>query len=133
MGLGRPVSHLCLSNRLPSTELAIRPVVPFFQHLRLEPRRFVDDMSRVVDIPVARNNSPLAYHSRIELRSRIWRHDVERRGRDPLFYCPVHRSSKYVRAIIIHAKHKTAVDLDAERVEPVAHCFVVAPQILSLV
>src|SRR4029079_17010124 len=106
------VMQRCLCNFGPSIELAIGPVIPSFQRFWLQARGLVYDMPRVVDSPVACHNSSLAHHARIELRSRIRRHDMKSRRRDSMFDGPVDRTAKYIFAIIVHAENKTAVDHD---------------------
>src|ERR1700749_2995203 len=46
---------------------------------------------------------------------------------------PVHRAPEDIFSIIIHAKHKTPINHDAERVQAIRNSLIVAPEVLPFV
>ena len=90
-------------------------------------------MPRVVQIPVARDDPAFALHPGEQLRAGIRRLDVERGGRDAVLDRPVHRPSKHIFIVVVHAEDEAAVDHDAQFVQAVRHGGIVAAQVLALV
>src|SRR6266567_6639678 len=117
----------------PPIELTIRPVVPVLQGLGLESRWTIDDVSGVVEIPVSRQHASFPHHAGVQLRSWIGRLNVKGCCGDPVINSPIYRALEYVFTVIIHAKHKAAIDHDAERVQAVCNGLVVAAQVLPFV
>ena len=121
------------SDRRPAVELAVGPVISGLEGLRRQACRPVDDVARVVEVPVPRRDPALRFHLGVEARPRIRRLDVERRGRDALLHGPVHRAPEHVLIVIVHPEDKAAIDHDAEIVQPFRDRRVVTAEILPLV
>ena len=120
-------------NGSPAIKLTICPVVPPFQGLGLELRGPIDDMSGVVEIPVSRQHASFPHHAGMQLRPGIGRLNMKGCCGDPLVDGPIYRALEHVFAVIIHTKDKAAVDHDAERVQAICNCLVVATQVLPFV
>lgn len=71
-------------DRTPLIELLVGAPVARLQRLRCQPRGLVDDVARVIQIPIVMQQPPLARDARVERRARIRRQDMERRGLDAM-------------------------------------------------
>src|SRR5260370_42424729 len=115
-------------NRSPSVKLLIRPIVSPLQGLRPQFGGLIDDVSRIVKIPISRQHASLPHHARMQLRSRIRRLNMKRRGGDTLLNGPIYRAPEHVFAVIIHSEDEAPIDHDAERVHAVRNGLVVAAE-----
>src|SRR3954464_12675428 len=77
-------------NGSPSIKLTIGPVVSGFQNLGLELRRPINDMSGVVEIPVARQHTSFTQHASMQLSTRIGRLNMEGCGGDAMINSPIY-------------------------------------------
>src|ERR1051326_3362500 len=83
-----------LHNRSPPIKVTIRLPVSGFQSLRGQLGRTIDDMARVVAVPVAVQQPSLLGHALIERGAGIRREDVKGGGFDALVDGPLDRSVK---------------------------------------
>jgi len=95
--------------------------------------RPIDDVPRVVLVPVARQDPAFGLHPRKQPCAGVRCLDVKRRGRDAVLDRPIHRPLEHVRAVVIHPEDEAAVDHDAKVVQPLRDGGVVAAEILALV
>ena len=131
--LDRAVRERRPGNRAPAIELFVGPVVPVLQGAGAETRRAVDDMARIVEIPVARHDATFGLHPLVQLRAGVRRLDVKGGGRQALLDGPIHRAPEHVRVVVVHAEDEAAVDHDAEIVQPTGHGGVIASEVLPFV
>jgi len=117
----------------PAIERLVRPVVSGFQLFRRQPGRLVDDVTRVVEIPVVGDQPMLRGHARMERSPRVRRQDVEGRGRDAALDCPIDGTREDVAVFSVEPEDEAAVDHHAQVVEPADHALVVASEILPFV
>ena len=84
-----------LGNGTPGVELFVRPVVPSLQFFCREPVGLVDDMPRVIEIPVTRRDTPRCFHFAKKRRAGVRCENVERCRGDAIVDCPIDRTTKW--------------------------------------
>jgi PrpF protein len=131
--LERAVRQRRPGDRRPAIEFRIGPVVAILEHVRLQLRGPVDDVPRIVAIPVSRRDPAFVLHPREQARAGIGRLDMEGRRRDAVLDRPVDGAGKDIGIIVVHAEDEAAVDHDSDAMQPLGHRLVVASQILQLV
>src|SRR3984893_3439398 len=131
--LERAMAQRRACNRAPAIKLFVGPIVSGFQRFRLQSRRTIDDVTRVVQVPVAGDDASLAAHLRIKPGARVRGLDVKGSGGDTVGNGPIDSAPEYVFAIVVHAEDEAAVDHDSDRMQPVRNSFVIASQVLPFV
>src|SRR5260370_9927136 len=131
--LERAMSQRCPRNRAPAIKLLVGPIVSGFQHLRLQSCRTIDNVPRVIQVPVAGDDASLAPHLRIKPGARVRGLDVKGGGSDAVGNGPIYGAPEYVFAIVVHAEDEAAVNHDAKRMQPVRNGFVIPSEVLPFV
>src|SRR5215217_467559 len=98
---GRLMRARGLEDVSPAVKFAVGPVISRLQRGRGNAVRPVDDVARVVEIPVVRHEAPLRGHLRVKLRAGIRRQDVERRGGNAALDRPIDGALEYVAILAV--------------------------------
>ena len=114
----------------PTVEVVVGAPVSCLQLGRLQASWFEDHVAGVVSVPIPVQQPILGLHPGVEGRVRVGRQDVEGRGFDPLLDRPLDRPLEDVRAVVVHAEDKAAVDHHTEVVQPPDGRRVVAADVL---
>src|SRR5438270_9477395 len=122
-----------LENGPPAVKIPIGAPVTSFQSVGREFCRAIDDMARVVEIPVAMEKTPLLCHALVQGRGRVGSENVKGRGFHSLLDGPFDGTLKDGFVIIVHAKNKAPIDHDPKIVETLDSSAIVSIQILILV
>src|SRR5262245_5396049 len=88
-------------------------------------------MARVVKVPVSRLDPAASGQVREKRRAGVRRQNVKRGRRDPSLDGPVYGAGKDVWTISVQAEDETAVDQNAETVEPPYHLAVATAEVLT--
>src|SRR4051812_7402611 len=108
--LERAVLERSVRNRGPSVEFAICPIVAVLEFLGSQACRTVNDVPRVVSIPVASHDSTFTFHLGKQPGAWIRCLNVKRRRGDPVLNRPVDSPFEDIGFILVHSENKTAVD-----------------------
>src|SRR6266567_1660140 len=90
-------------------------------------------MARVVELPVAMQETPLLRHTLVQGSGRVGSKNVKGSGFNSLLDGPFHGTIKDGFVIIVHAKHKTPVDHDSKIMQTLDSSVIVSIQILVFV
>src|SRR5690606_19407160 len=83
-----------LPDRSPTVKVSIGAPVAAFKRLRREQRGTVDDMARVVAVPIVVGEASFGLHPAVERGAGIGREDVKGGGFDALLDGPAHSAIK---------------------------------------
>src|SRR5262245_40581564 len=111
----------CPDNRAPTIESLVGPIISALQFFRCQAGWPIDDMTRVVEVPVLCDNPILGGHLSKHRRSGIWGEDVKCSRSDSALNGPIDSARKDVRVFAIQSKDETAIDHDAKAVQPPHH------------
>src|SRR5205814_10004178 len=114
-------------------KIPIGAPVASFQSLGREFCRAIDDMARVVEIPVAMEKTPLLCHALVQGSGRVGSENVKGRGFNALLDGPFDGPVKDGFVIIVHAKNEAPIDHDPKIVQTLDSSMIVSIQILILV
>src|SRR5215472_2304327 len=101
-------------NRAPTIELFVGPIISGFQNLRLQPCWTIHHMPRVIEVPVAGDDSSFTAHARIKPGAGIGSLYVKGGRCDAVLDGPIHRAPEHIFSIVIHTEYKAAVDHDSQ-------------------
>ena len=116
----------------PAIELFIRPVITTLKFFGRQKRGAIDNVARVVQVPVPRNDSVLCGHVGEQRSTWVRRQHVESGRGDSNLDGPVYSPSEDVRVISVQTEYEAAVNHDAEAVEPADYVTVTAAEVLPL-
>src|SRR5581483_4790178 len=104
-------------NRTPGVEFFVCPVVSIFQFSRRKSPGLVDDMPRVIEIPVTRRDTPRCCHFGEKPRAWVRCKNMKRGRGDAVVNRPIDGTTKHVAVVIIESEHEAPVNHDAEVIE----------------
>src|SRR5437660_1437037 len=119
-------------NGPPTIKRSIRPPVPCFQHVWREFRGTIDDLARIVEVPVAMQQAPLPGHALIEGCRRVRGENMKGRRFYALLDRPLDRTIKDAFIIVVHAEDEATVDHDAKIVQTLDSHVIISIEILIL-
>src|ERR1700681_2408112 len=120
-------------NRAPAIKLFVSPIVTGFQRFRPQPRRMIDHVTRVVQVPVTTDDASRAAHLRIQPSAWVRSLNVKGSGGNAVRNGPIDCAPEYVFAVVVHAEDEAAIDHNSQRILPIGDRFVIAPEVLPLV
>jgi hypothetical protein len=84
----------------------VDPGIPFFQFFGSHVLRPENGVGRVVQVPVAVEQTPVSFHLMEKRGRRIWRQNVERSTFQAILLYPVSGRSEGVAAVVIEAEYE---------------------------
>lgn len=129
--LGRAVRRGCLENGIPPIKRFVGPIVTVLQFIRRHALWTIDNMARVVKIPISSRHPILRGHVGEKRGAGVWRQNVKCRRGDPRLDRPVDGARENISIFTVQTIDEAPVDHDAEVVEPADHLAIVAPQVLA--